>query len=143
MREWNRKRDSAAPGAAAMVFLAGLALAACSSGPQPIDRVVEGAFTNNSPRLQTDNSPYADYMIDADAGWQVTIDMMSNELDAFLWLLHSNGEILASDDDGGAGLNARIRYTVPERGAYIVRANTYDEDELGAYTLQIQSGPPQ
>jgi hypothetical protein len=127
----------------ALVCLAGLALAACSSGPRPFDRTIEGNFTDGTPRLQLDNSPYVDYPFEADAGWQVTIDMMSDELDAFLYLMNANGETLASDDDGGTGLNARIRYTVPARGSYVARANSYDSSDRGAYTVRIQAGPAQ
>ncbi len=124
-----------------LACLTGLALAACSSGPQPMDRTFDGTFTDATPRLQLDNSPYMDYSFEADAGWLVTIDMMSDDLDAYLYLLNDNGETLASDDDGGAGLNSRIRYTVPVRGSYVARANTYDSSGRGRYSVRIQTGP--
>ncbi len=139
----SRRHRGALRTAGILTCLMGFALAACSSGPQPMDRTFNGVFTSSTPRLQLDDSPYIDYPFEADAGWQITIDMMSDEVDAFLHLLNSAGETLSTDDDGGAGLNAHIRFTVPARGSYVARANTYDSSDLGAYTIRIQSAPSQ
>ena len=48
------------------------------------------------------------------------------------------GEVLASDDDGGGGLNARVRFLVPRTGSYVVRASGVSPS-AGAYTLAAGS----
>ena len=46
----------------------------------------------------------------------------------------AGGEALGSDDDGGGGLNARLRFLVPETGTYTVRAYTIGQSE-GAFAF--------
>ncbi|HWK41659.1 MAG TPA: hypothetical protein VNR60_06970 [Croceibacterium sp.] len=49
---------------------------------------------------------------------------------------NATGEALASDDDGGGGLNARLRFTVPQSGRYTVRAYGVG-GSTGAYSIAI------
>jgi hypothetical protein len=44
-------------------------------------------------------------------------------LDPFLQVLDASGEPLASDDDGGDGLNALLHFTAPRAAIYTVRAS--------------------
>ena len=46
----------------------------------------------------------------------------------------TGGTPLAQDDDGGGGLNARLRFRVPSTGTYTVRAHSIGPSE-GAYAL--------
>jgi hypothetical protein len=46
------------------------------------------------------------------------IDLESKDFDAYLRILDSAGKQLASDDDGGDGRNARLRFTPPKEGNY-------------------------
>lgn len=79
------------------------------------------------------------------AGDQVVIDMVSTEFDAYLWLnrIVGGGELqaiepLTSDDDGGDANNARIIYTLPFNGMYIIAAGSYSQRSDGEYTLSLQ-----
>ncbi len=45
----------------------------------------------------------------------LTIDLQSDDFDAYLWLINAeDGSILLEDDDSGSSLNSRIQYLVPE-----------------------------
>ena len=46
----------------------------------------------------------------------------------------AGGGALGQDDDGGGGLNARLRFLVPETGTYTVRAYTIGQSE-GAFAF--------
>jgi hypothetical protein len=48
----------------------------------------------------------------------------------------AGGEALMQDDDGGGGLNARLRFLVPETGTYTVRAYGVGTSE-GDYALSV------
>ena len=45
-----------------------------------------------------------------------------------------SGEVLGEDDDGGGGINSRLRFLVPQDGTYTVRAHGVDGNG-GDYTL--------
>jgi len=46
----------------------------------------------------------------------------------------AGGEVLGEDDDGGGGLNARLRFLVPSTGTYTVRVHGVGQSE-GGFTL--------
>ena len=41
-----------------------------------------------------------------------------------------------TNDDGGDGLNSRVRFEAPETGAYYIAAGAY-EDYTGSYSLEV------
>lgn len=70
----------------------------------------------------------------------VQIDLRSSVFDPRLTLHRGAdclGAVLAEDDDGGGGVNARISARLPATGEYAVRATIFGVDEGGAYTLSI------
>jgi hypothetical protein len=49
---------------------------------------------------------------------------------------------LAMNDDGAdAGLNSRLVFTLPETGAYVIRAVPLNTEGTGAYSLTLSEGP--
>lgn len=71
------------------------------------------------------------------AGESVTLTLQSADFDAYLVVAAQGIGELASDDDGGAGTDARITVTLPATGEYTVRATSFDSNETGAYTLRL------
>ena len=82
---------------------------------------------------------YSDQMaILLSAGQTVTITMSSSAVDAYLNIYDTFGDIIATDDDGAGGTDARIVFTAPEDDAYLIDASAFDPGDTGAYTLSIQ-----
>jgi len=68
----------------------------------------------------------------------VAMDWLHPELDPYVNLYAPDGQWLASDDDGGGGLNALIAgFQLPQDGVYLVNADGLG-DRLGAYTLTVE-----
>jgi hypothetical protein len=67
----------------------------------------------------------------------VAISMTSTQFDAVLYVTDAALNLVAFDDDGGEGLNARLLHTFMP-GSYIVWASSYMPGATGAYTLSIQ-----
>ena len=62
--------------------------------------------------------------------------------DPFLHLRDSNGSAVASNDDGGPGLNSLINFAATTSGTYYLDAHAYS-NETGDYTLTAtQTAPP-
>lgn len=119
-----------------------------NSGGRPPEQIalnsqpVEGQLDNGSSVLPFDNSFYNTYQFEGQAGQQVIIEMVSQDIDAYLILLDPNGRELSQDDDGGGGTNARIIVSLPENGTYTLLANSYGPGEAGLYTLRVgEVGP--
>ncbi len=71
-------------------------------------------------------------------GETITVDIVSNDFDAYGIVQDGNGVKLAEDDDSGGGTNARIVYTLPYTGAYRLVANTFRKGSFGAYSLSVR-----
>jgi predicted Zn finger-like uncharacterized protein len=81
------------------------------------------------------------YQIDLQAGRTYQIDMVSpnpNVLDPFLRIEDMNGRELAQDDDSGGNLNARIIFSPPVTGSYIIYATTFRDNTTGPFTLTVR-----
>ncbi|KPF83305.1 peptidase [Brevundimonas sp. AAP58] len=132
--------------AIALLASAGSALAQDPT-PLRLDQDVSGALTDDDARIDDMDSGryvYDLYSIDAQAGQRLEITMRSDDFDSYLELMRAGSdEVLASDDDGlGEGLHSRLRYTVAESGAYVLRARTLGGLEGGDYALKmIDRGP--
>lgn len=81
----------------------------------------------------------AEYSFAGEAGIILDVALMAegeSGFDPFLRLLDSAGEELASDDDGGEGLNSQLRYLMQDTGPFTIVASSYGE-EAGAFTLRV------
>ncbi|MCY3602145.1 MAG: PPC domain-containing protein [Chloroflexi bacterium] len=63
------------------------------------------------------------YSFQVEEGGRVRIDLLSSEADSYLYLLSDAGDRIADNDDGAAGVNARIERDL-EPGAYRIEATT-------------------
>ncbi len=81
-----------------------------------------------------------EYTFEAREGDLVQIDLESDDFDAYLYLLDSQGNELVYDDDGGDGLNSRISgYTIPNDGTYTIQTASISDGTGGAYTLSLMA----
>ena len=67
----------------------------------------------------------------------VVINLQSEEADTYVFLADAEGNLLASDDDGGGGTNSRIRTWLPA-GEYVVEATTYWPGGCCEYSLEVE-----
>jgi redox-sensitive bicupin YhaK (pirin superfamily) len=74
-------------------------------------------------------------------GQTVTIDLMSDEIDPYLYLTGGSLEEAIQNDDAMGTWNSQIVYTSDAGGRYFVVASAYDITS-GPYTLRVQEGAP-
>jgi hypothetical protein len=66
----------------------------------------------------------------------VFVLMESASVDAWLWLLTEEGDVIDFDDDSGGGTDAEIVATLP-RGCYFIQATSFGPGETGTYALTV------
>ena len=69
--------------------------------------------------------------------------MVSNAFDAFIDLGEDGEDFdsIANDDDGLSDTHARLDWTAPDDGWYVVRARAYGPNQTGAYALTVERQP--
>jgi len=79
-----------------------------------------------------------EYVLEVPALGQYVIDLRSSEFDPVLVL--AGNEVQMEDDDGGSGLDARIRVLL-EPGRYTLGARSVDREANGAFELEVRQQP--
>ena len=107
--------------------------------------ITRGILVNQSvadydcSRTEISGTYYADqYRIYLAAGATVTLTMNATEVDAYLLVRNTLDVVLAEDDDSAGGSNARLVFTAPSAGTYVIEASTYDALDTGNYSLTVQ-----
>jgi len=79
-----------------------------------------------------------EYSLTLDAEQSVIIALESLDFDTYIEVLDNSGASIASDDDGGDGLNSRLEFTAPAAGTYTIIVRSWLGEADGAYTLSIE-----
>ncbi len=103
---------------------------------------ISGALDDSDATLDN-GALFDDYAIDLEAGQPLALDLRGGwsktdpgcNLDVFLEVLQ-DGRSLAHDDDSSGGFDARLLWTAPDQGRYVVRVSTSGSGrKRGSYTL--------
>jgi hypothetical protein len=100
--------------------------------------VIAGSWTGQCQAPDRWGSYGRLYTFEASRNQDITVTLKSQDVDTYLYLLDPEGEIAASDDDGGMGSNSRIAGTVLVGGTWTIEATTYGMDQTGDFELELQ-----
>ncbi|MDE2932960.1 MAG: PPC domain-containing protein [Chloroflexota bacterium] len=93
-------------------------------GPENNQLTTEGRWTTEDcDSAFRSGSDAHSYSFQVEEAGRVRIDLLSSEADSYLYLLGDTGDRIADNDDGAAGVNARIERDL-EPGAYRIEATT-------------------
>jgi hypothetical protein len=105
-----------------------------------IGEEVSGRLDEDS--AQSDAGAPADlYRFTGRAGQRVAISLKADDFDSFLELFDANHNSLATDDDSGGELNARLTFVLPDDGDYLIEARGFS-DATGSYDLKLEEVAP-
>ncbi|MNU29925.1 hypothetical protein D3C71_184060 [compost metagenome] len=96
----------------------------------------------NEDSAKSDAGGPADlYRFTGRAGQRVAVSLKADDFDSYLELFDVNHNSLATDDDSGGELNARLTFVLPEDGDYLIEARGFS-DASGSYDLKIEEVAP-
>jgi predicted Zn finger-like uncharacterized protein len=117
----------------------------------------DGSFRQNNQLTNLDpvkfdpvhreNKRHKRYVVRLEANSTYQIDLISNDFDAFLYLVDETGQVVAWDDDNGGGINnldARIIHTPLRSGAFHIEATHFSDvmdpniNAFGNFTLIVR-----
>jgi len=121
------------------------------SGKTPLATLASSARAKGklSPASEIDDRYLTfkrDYLVDsAVPGQEMFVTLSSAKFDAYLMVLNASTLATVTEADGGgpeAGLDDARAVFTPEQGhRYIIRATSYEEGEIGAYTIATGPNP--
>ncbi|MFN6980970.1 MAG: PPC domain-containing protein [Brevundimonas sp.] len=117
-------------------------------GPEPKPgSILVGATARGTLSLSDaliDEGAYYDaYRFQAKKDEKLRITLVSNAFDAFIDLGEDGEDFtsLATDDDSLSDTHAKLDWTAPEDGWFVVRARSLGPNETGAYALTVERQP--
>ena len=111
----------------------------------PFGSTIQGEISEADP-TDIDDRGFDAFSFEGVAGQRVQAIMRSGDFDTYLQIGRAGAEFtpLASDDDGlGEGTDSRLSYTLPEDGAYVLRASPLGSGGEGLYALELIDRGPQ
>ena len=110
-----------------------------------LGQTVEGDLSSRDPETD-DGLPYDAFTFRARQGDRIAMSLSSEVFDPVLHVGRMEEDAfvqLAENDDGpDSGLNSRLIFTAPDNGDYLIRVTAIGADGAGAYSLDLQEGPP-
>ena len=95
-------------------------------------------------RANSEGQRYDDRTIRLAAGQRVRFTAESEAIDPMVQVFRPGAltEPLAHNDDSGESLNARLVFTAPAAGDYVVRVANFNPESNGAYVFAAETLPP-
>ena len=110
-----------------------------------LGQTVQGELSSRDPEAD-DGLPYDAFTFRARRGDRIAMSLDSEAFDPVLRVGRmENGAFvqMAENDDGpDTGLNSRLIFTAPDNGEFLIRVTPLGIDGAGAYSLELQQGPP-
>lgn len=79
-----------------------------------------------------------DYVVNLEAGDQITIDAISDDFDTLVTLMDANGVTVSENDDGPDGsTNSLLFARISEGGKYTIRVRSYAGEGSGPFTIKL------
>ena len=118
---------------------AALASPAAAQSPRTVTlgRPVTDSLTARDPQRRSSHAPYQVWQFEGRRGQRVAIDLTSADFDAYLLLRDPDGYVVATDDDSGDELNARLHTILGRDGTYRIVATAVGDSARGRYDLAV------
>ncbi|MGH7606421.1 MAG: PPC domain-containing protein, partial [Gemmatimonadales bacterium] len=107
-----------------------------------VGETVTGTLTAHDPLFTGDSTYFQRWILPVPARQALTVDLESEDFDAYVLLTYGRGDKLVENDDGGGGCNARIVYTAEDDRPLRIVVNTASRPrgQTGRFTLRVTAG---
>jgi serine protease Do len=106
---------------------------------QPGDTVY-GEIGAEDPMFVDDSTNYQVWVMAPMMGQTVSVDLVSSEFDAALYLVRGMSEVVTANDDGGGGCHARMVFTAEEDRPYRLLTQALPGGASGSFLLALSDG---
>jgi hypothetical protein len=100
---------------------------------------VESGLLSSSSSTVQDGRPAQAWRLQGRAGERVSIVMVAEDFDTYLYLTGPGLDGVMTDDDGAGNLDSKIDVTLPTSGPFTVVAAALSSGGYGAYTISVEA----
>jgi len=101
---------------------------------------VQGALSS-SDYVGLNESYLEAWLLEVEEGQTLSIDLVSDDFDSYLYVVGPGLKGTLKDDDGGGACHSRIDFTVLESGVFHVVASSSSSSQTGTYRLRVSEEP--
>jgi hypothetical protein len=101
-----------------------------------LGELYSGSLTGLSPTIGDGKKAQA-WSLEGRAGEAVSVTLVSDDFDTYLYLTGPGLDDVLSDDDGAGDLNSLLTVSFPEDAVYTVVASSLGSGTTGSYTIRV------
>jgi hypothetical protein len=107
-----------------------------------VGQTITGTLSNEDPEFPADSTYFERWILPVRANQAFTVDLTSDDFDAYLLLTRGRGDKIVENDDGGGACHARLVYTSQDDHPLRVVVNTASKPrrQTGRFTLKVTEG---
>ena len=112
------------------------------SGLIEVGQTITGTLSSEDPEFTGDSTYFERWILPVRPNVAFTVDLTSDDFDAYLLLTKGRGDKLVENDDGGGGCNSRLVYTAQDDHPLRIVVNTASRPrhQTGKFTLRVSEG---
>ncbi len=112
------------------------------AGLLEVGQTITGSLSSDDPEFTGDSTYFERWILPVKPNQAFTVDLLSDDFDAYLMLTKGRGDKLVDNDDGGGDCNARLVYTAQDDHPLRVVVNTASRPrrQTGKFTLRVSEG---
>jgi hypothetical protein len=101
-----------------------------------VGETVEGDLSMDEPPV-IDGRPGQAWELEGEAGDSVTIELVSEDFDPYLYVIGPGMDSPAEDDDSAGDMDSRVELEFPESGTYRIVVSAFSSGSGGAFELRV------
>jgi hypothetical protein len=107
-----------------------------------VGQTITGTLSPDDPEFSGDSTYFERWILPVKAFQAFTVDLTSDDFDAYLLLTRGRGDKIIENDDGGGGCHARMVYTAQDDHPLRIVVNTASRPrrQTGRFTLKVTEG---
>jgi hypothetical protein len=112
------------------------------AGLLEVGQTITGTLSDEDPEFPSDSTYFERWILPVRPNQAFTVDLTSDDFDAYLLLTRGRGDKIVENDDGGGGCHARLVYTATDDHPLRVVVNTASRPrrQTGRFTLKVTEG---
>ena len=103
-----------------------------------VGQTVSGNLSQDEPPV-IDGRPGQAWELEGVAGEEVTIELISEDFDPYLYLIGPGMDMPAEDDDSAGDMDSLIEFEFPESGTYRIIVSAFSSGSGGDFEITVES----
>jgi hypothetical protein len=101
-----------------------------------VGQTVSGSLSDDEPAV-IDGRPGQAWELEGEEGQEVTIELVSEDFDPYLYVVGPGMDLPVEDDDSAGDMDSRVEFEFPESGTYRIIVSAFSSGVGGEFEIRV------